>query len=408
MSREKVVLAYSGGLDTSVAIAWLREKYDLDVIAVVLNIGQPENLQQVQRKALRVGAVESIIADADQEFVDDFVVPAVQANSMYEKKYPLSTSLSRPLIAKVLVEAARKHGATAIAHGCTAKGNDQVRIEAGIMSLAPDLKIIAPQREWVMSREEEIEYAEQHSIDVPVTKSSPYSVDENIWGRSVEAGVLEDPNVEPPPDAFKWTVDPTEAPDTPEYLEIGFIEGVPVSLNEAESGPATIIPLINKIAGAHGVGRIDMVENRVIGIKSREIYECPAATVILAAHRELESLVLTRDLLHYKYLIEEAFAQQVYYGLWFSPLRQALSAFIHKSQEKVTGLVRLKLFKGSYQVVGRQSHFSLYDHGLATYDSSDQFSHESAKGFIELWALPYKVWASKQHPDQSAKAGESE
>ena len=408
MSKEKVVLAYSGGLDTSVAIAWLKEKYNMDVIALALNLGQPENLLLIQRKALHVGAVESLVADADEEFISDFVVPSIQANALYEKKYPLSTSLSRPLIAKHLVRVARQFKATTIAHGCTGKGNDQVRIEAGIMALAPELNIIAPQREWVMSREEEIEYAREHDIEVPVTKESPYSVDENVFGRSVEAGILEDPYNEPPPDAYSWTVDALEAPDTPEYVEIGFARGVPVSINEDESGPHQIIPMLNKIAGAHGIGRIDMVEDRVVGIKSREIYECPAAMVLITAHRELEQLVLPGDLLQYKYGVEEAFAGQVYRGFWFSPLREALYEFIRKTQEQVTGVVRLKMYKGSCQVVGRKSPHSLYEHGLATYDRSDQFSHASAKGFIELYGLPGKVWAAKRQNSAPAEEGGQE
>lgn len=396
MAKEKVVLAYSGGLDTSVAVKWLQDKYDMDVIAVVLNIGQPENLLLIQRKALSIGAIESLIVDAQAEFINDFVAPAIMANTLYEKKYPVTTSLSRPLIAKHLVDTAKKRGASAVAHGCTGKGNDQVRIEAAVMTLAPDLKIIAPQREWAMSREEEIEYAKSQGIDVPVTKESPYSVDENLWGRSVEAGVLEDPWMEPPPDAYRWTTNPVEASDAPDYVEVVFEKGLPTLLNEEEMTLTEMIPELNQLAGRHGIGRIDMIEDRLVGIKSREIYECPAATVLIAAHRELESLTLTRDLLHYKYGVEEAYANLVYFGQWFSPLRQCLQAFIVASQERVSGTVRLKLYKGSCQVAGRKSPFSLYDYGLATYDRADQFSHESAKGFIELWGLPNKVWSKKQ------------
>lgn len=396
MAKEKVVLAYSGGLDTSVAIKWLQDKYNMDVIAVVLNLGQPENLLLVQRKALEVGAIDSLIVDANKEFIDDFVFPALQANALYEKKYPISTSLSRPLIAKHMVEVAKAHGASAVAHGCTGKGNDQVRLETAIMALDPDIKIIAPQREWVMSREEEIEYAKSHNIEVPVTKAVPYSVDENFWGRSVEAGELEDPWVEPPPDAFSWTADPVDAPDTPDYLEIVFEHGKPVILNDQSLSMMELIPELNKLAGKHGIGRVDMVENRLVGIKSREIYECPAATVLIAAHRELESLTLTRDVLHYKYDIEEAYAREVYFGKWYSPLRLALQAFIDSTQHHVSGTARFKLFKGHCQIVGRKSPASLYDYGLATYDKSDQFSHEAARGFIELWGLPNKVWAKKQ------------
>lgn len=396
MAREKVVLAYSGGLDTSVAIKWLQDKYDLDVIAVALDLGQPENLRAVQSKALSLGAVESLIVDAKDEFVNEFVAPAVKANAMYERKYPVATALSRPLIGRHLAKIAKKQGAAAIAHGCTGKGNDQVRIETAIMTLAPDLRIIAPQREWAMSREEEIEYAKANGIEVPVTKESPYSIDENLWGRSTEAGILEDPWLEPPPDAYGWTKDPAQAPDTETYVEIGFEKGLPVVLDGEEISFREIVSRLNQTGGAHGVGRIDMIENRLVGIKSREIYECPAATLIIAAHQALESMTITRDVAHFKYGIEDAYARAVYFGQWFTPLRSCLQAFIDESQEHVGGTVRLKLFKGGFQIVGRQSPYSLYDTGLATYDHRDKFSHASAKGFIDIWGLPYKVWSKKQ------------
>ncbi len=395
MEKEKVVLAYSGGLDTSVIVKWLQDKYQMDVVALIADLGQPENLLLIQQKALEIGAIDATIVDTRTEFVNQFIAPAIKANALYEKKYPLSTALSRPLIAKHLVETAHRHNAKAVAHGCTGKGNDQVRFETAIMSLAPDLKIIAPQREWAMSRDEEIDYAKKQGIPVPVTKTSPYSVDENLWGRSAEAGELENPWLEPPPDAYSWTKSPEEAIDRPDYLEISFRSGLPVMVDEEELSLSEIISQVNKRASQAGVGRIDMVENRLIGIKSREIYECPAATVLITAHQELEALTLPRELMHYKYLIEQIYANQIYYGLWFSPLREALQAFIEKSQEHVSGKVKLKLYKGSCQVVGRRSDQSLYDYSLATYESGDKFSHQSAKGFIELWALPEKVWGKK-------------
>jgi len=396
MAKDKVVLAYSGGLDTSVAIKWLQDKYDLDVIAVALDVGQPEDLGAIQKKALAIGAIESLVVDATDEFVDNYVTPSIKANALYERAYPVSTSLSRPLIGYYLVDVAKKHGANAIAHGCTGKGNDQVRIETAIMALHPDIKIIAPQREWAMSREEEIEYALANNIEVPVTKESPYSVDENLWGRSVEAGVLEDPWLEPPPDAYSWTKEPMKTPDETSYVEIGFEKGIPTIIDGEKLSLKEIILILNKAAGDNGVGRIDMVENRLVGIKSREIYECPAAIVIISAHQALESLTLTRELTHYKFGVEDAFSRAVYFGHWFSPLTDCLKSFIDSSQEHVTGSVRLKLYKGSCTVVGRNSKYSLYDHGLATYDQSDEFSHMSAKGFIDIWGLPNKVWSKKQ------------
>ncbi len=395
MTRDKVVLAYSGGLDTSVAIKWLQEKYSVDVIAAAVDVGQPDDLSAVQAKATRSGATESLVIDAKQPFADDFIAPALAANALYERRYPLPTALARPLIAAMLVETARERGAAGIAHGCTGKGNDQVRFDVAIAGLAPELKIYAPAREWGMTRDEELDYAQEHGIEVPVTKASPYSVDENMYGRSIEAGALEDPWQEPPADVWSWTKSPEEAPKTPEYIEIGFAHGRPVSLNGEPLGLIDIIQRLNSLAGLHGIGRIDMVENRIVGIKSREIYECPAALVLTQAHSDLESLTLPRELARYKYQIEDAFADQVYNGLWFSPLRGALSAFVADTQHAVNGDIRLKLFKGAATVVGRQSEHSLYDLDLATYDASDRFSHESAKGFIELFGLPTRTWADR-------------
>ncbi len=392
--KDKAILAYSGGLDTSCAIKWLQDKYDLEVIAVMAGLGQPGDLEAVKDRALQIGAMDASIYDARSIFAEEYVLPALKANALYEGKYPLATALARPLIATLLVEEAKRHGATAIAHGCTGKGNDQVRFDVTIMALAPELRIIAPLREWTMSREEELDYAEQHGIPVPVTKKSPYSTDENLWGRSCEAGVLEDPDVEPRDDAYEWTTSPQAAPDAPEYVEIGWEAGRPVSLNGEALGILELIALLNERGGTHGVGRLDMIENRLVGIKSREIYEAPAACILIEAHRALEALTLTREILHFKPLLEQKFAELVYYGLWYDPLRPAISAFMDATQERVSGSVRVKLYKGNCVVVGRKSPHSLYDYSLATYDKSDEFHHRASEGFIELWGLPLKVWGS--------------
>lgn len=401
MSKEKVVLAYSGGLDTSVAIKWLQEKYNLDVIALVVNLGQPADIEAVRDKALAIGAVESYMVDAQKEFAEEFVFPALKANAVYEGKYPLATALARPLIAKHLVEQAGRSGAKTVAHGCTGKGNDQVRFEISVAALNPSLKVIAPIREWGVSREEAIKYARKHGIPIPATKTSPYSVDENLWGRSCECGVLEDPWVEPPGDAFSWTKDISRVPDEPEYIEIDFRVGKPVAIDDKKKRLVELISYLNRAGGKHGIGRVDMLENRLVGIKSREIYECPAAIILLLAHRELEALTLERDLIHYKAGLEQKYAEIIYYGQWYSPLREALDAFIDKTQGSVSGTVRMKLFKGNAIVVGRKSEKSLYDYSLATYEAADAFSHESAGGFIELFSLPIKVWAKKQRKQKS-------
>lgn len=390
----KVVLAYSGGLDTSVCIKWLQEKYNAEVITLTADMGEGKDLEFIKQKALKIGAIKSYVIDAKMDFVENFIWPALKANALYEKKYPLTASLSRPLIAKLLVDVAEKEGADAVAHGCTGKGNDQVRFDVSVTALNPKLKIIAPVREWPMSREEEIEYAKQHDIPVPVGKENPFSIDANLWGRSIECGVLEDPWNEPPEEAYTMTVSPQKAPDTPEYIEITFEKGIPVALNGKELDGVTLIAELNKIAGKHGVGRIDQIENRLVGIKSREIYECPGATVLIMAHQDLESLTLTRETLHFKMGIEHKYAELVYNGLWYSQLKEALDAFIDSTQKNVTGTVKLKLFKGTCSVVGRKSEYSLYDYGLATYDENDQFDHKSAEGFIKLWGLPTKVYAA--------------
>lgn len=394
--KEKVILAYSGGLDTSVAIRWLQEKYDMEVVALAADLGQPGDMEAVRRRALEIGAVDAVTLDLRGVFAEEYVLPALKANALYEGKYPLATSLARPLIAAALVEEARRREASAVAHGCTGKGNDQVRFDLTVMALGPNLRIIAPLREWNMSREEEMEYARARGIPVPVTRESPYSVDENLWGRSCEAGVLEDPAAEPPADAFAWTVSPAEAPDEPRYLDLTFSGGRPVALDGEEMDLADLILRLNCLGGEHGVGRIDMVENRLVGIKSREIYEAPAAVILIEAHRALEALTLTRETMHFKPLLEVKFAELVYFGLWHDPLRSALAAAVEATQGVVSGEVRVKLFKGNCTVVGRSSVFSLYDYSLATYDRADAFSHRASEGFIELWGLPLKVWGRKQ------------
>jgi argininosuccinate synthase len=388
----KVVLAYSGGLDTSVAVKWIQDTYKADVITLTVELGQDiEDLGVIERKAKKLGAVKTYSIDARKEFVRDYVNPSIQANGMYEGKYPLSTALGRPLIAKLLVDVARKEGAQAVAHGSTGKGNDQVRFDVSINTLNPKLKIIAPAREWKMTREESIEYAKKHGIEVPVTKKDPYSYDINLWGKSAEAGPLEDPMFEPTEASYGWTVATEKAPGKPQYVNIGFKEGVPVSLDGRRKDEWEIIRALNKIAGSHGIGRIDLIEDRVVGIKSRETYECPAATVILEAHKELERLTLTREQLLFKETVDAKWAQLVYFGLWFEPLREDLQAYIEKNQRFVEGDVRMKLYKGRASVVGRKSHYSLYDLGLASYSKGDCFDAKAAEGFIKLWGLASKL-----------------
>jgi argininosuccinate synthase len=394
--RPKVVLAYSGGLDTSVLVRWLAEEKGFDVVAVCADLGQPGDMEKIRQKALDTGAVASEMIDAREMFARDFVVPALWANAVYEGSYPLATALARPLIARLQVEAAHRNGATAVAHGCTGKGNDQVRFEVATAALDPALEIIAPMREWKMTREEEIDYARERGIPVPVTVASPYSVDENLWGRSCECGVLEDPWVEPPEDVYEWTTSPADAPDAPQYLDISFESGVPVALDGVAKGLVEVIGDLNEAGGRHGVGRIDVVEDRLVGIKSREIYEAPAAVVLITAHRDLEQLTLTREALAGKRPLEQRVAEMAYEGLWFSPLNKAIEAFNASLQERVTGTVRMRLFKGRADVVGRKSPNSLYDVGLATYDTADVFDHKAAKGFIDLWGLPLKTWARSE------------
>ena len=393
MSKERVVVAYSGGLDTSVMVRWLIENKNAEVITFTGDLGHSRELKGVKEKALATGALRAYVADMRNEFVEDYVFPSLKAGALYEKTYPMATSLGRPLLAKGLVEIARKEGASMVAHGCTGKGNDQVRFEVSVMALAPDLQNVAPLREWEFrSREEEIAYAEKHNIPVSVTKKSPYSIDENIWGTSVECGVLEDPMVEPPADAYQRTVDPDKAPATPEVVEIGFQHGVPVSLNEKSLDPVTLIETLNQIAGKHGVGRLDLVENRLVGIKSREIYEAPAATVLHFAHTELERLTLDKAVFHMKNQLSAEYANLVYNGLWFTPLRGALDAFVNDTQKNVTGQVRIKLYRGGMTIAGRKSVHSLYNAKLATYTTEDTFDHKASEGFIKIFGLPVKTY----------------
>lgn len=400
---DKVVLAYSGGLDTSVAIKWLKEKYNLDVIALTIDVGNERDFSAIQQKALKVGAVKALVKDAKAAFVNHFVFPALQADALYEDQYPLATALSRPLMAKLLVDAAREEGASTVAHGCTGKGNDQVRFDVGVNALAPDLKIIAPAREWGMTREETIAYAQKYDISIPITASSPYSIDENLWGKSIECGVLEDPWVEPPEEVFTWTRSPDKAPDEPDFVEIGFEKGVPTTIDGQEMNGVSLIQRLNELAGGHGVGRVDHLENRLVGIKSREIYEAPAATVLLQAHQALQAMTLSKSQARFKQKVAVEYADLIYNGLWFTLLRQDLAAYVKSSQRFVTGTVRLKLFKGSCSVVGRKSPSSLYSYGLATYDKGDEFDQSASLGFIHIWGLPVRTQAQVQKLSQKEK-----
>jgi argininosuccinate synthase len=394
--KDKVVLAYSGGLDTSAAIKWIAEKYDMDVIALSIDLGMERDYESIRQKALKVGAIKALVVDAKDVFIKDFVFPSLQADAIYEGQYPLATALARPLIAKLLVDTAIQEGAKAVAHGCTGKGNDQVRFDVSTAALAPQLKVIAPAREWGMTREQTIEYARRHDIPVPVTVDSPYSIDENLWGRSIECGVLEDPWVEPPEDAFSLTTSPENVPDEPLYLEIGFERGIPISLDDKKLNGVALVDTLNGLAGEHGVGRIDHLENRLVGIKSREIYEAPAATVLLTAHMALEQMTLSRDQLRFKAGVAQEYADLIYNGLWFSALRHDLAAYVRSTQRHVSGTVRMKLFKGTAKVVGRKSPESLYSYSLATYDEEDQYDQSAAVGFIQIYGLPVKTQAEAQ------------
>ncbi|WP_373193369.1 argininosuccinate synthase [Enterococcus sp. RIT-PI-f] len=397
--KEKVILAYSGGLDTSVSIKWLTDQ-GYDVVACCLDIGEGRDTQSIKDKALAVGAIESYAIDAREEFAQDFALIALQGNTFYENSYPLVSALSRPLIAKKLVELALTTGATTVAHGCTGKGNDQVRFEVAIAALAPHLKVIAPVREWKWSREEEIAYAAEKGVPIPADLDNPYSIDQNLWGRACECGVLEDPWATPPKGAYAITQELEDTPDVPTIVEITFDQGVPTAIDGETMNLAELIMKLNRMAGEHGVGRIDHIENRLVGIKSREVYECPGAIALMTAHKELEDLVFVRELAHFKPIIEQQLAQVIYDGLWFNPLTEALITFLKSTQVYVNGIVRLKLFKGNVICEGRKSENSLYDENLATYTSADTFDQHAAIGFIKLWGLPSKVHAEIQAQQQ--------
>ena len=390
---KKVVLAYSGGLDTSVAIPYLKGQ-GWDVIAVCLDVGEGKDLEFIKNKALQVGAVESYMVDAKDEFAENYALISLQAHTWYEQKYPLVSALSRPLISKKLVEIANQTGAQAVAHGCTGKGNDQVRFEVSIKALNPNLEVLAPVRDWAWSRDEEIEYALEHNVPVPATKDSPFSIDQNLWGRANESGIMEAPWVAPPEEAYGLTNPLEKTPDTAEVVDIEFKNGPPIMLNGEAMKLADLIQTLNEVAGKHGIGRIDHVENRLVGIKSREVYEIPGAKVLLTAHKELEDITLVKELAHFKPVIEKKLTELIYDGLWFSPLRNSLQAFLKDTQQYVNGTVRVKLFKGHAIVEGRKSPNSLYNEKLATYSREDMFNHDSAVGFIELWGLPTVVNSS--------------
>ncbi len=393
MKKQNIAVAYSGGLDTSVIVKWLQENYDADVITVTGNLGQKKELKGVAAKAYKTGAKKVYIQDLTKEFVTDYIFPALKAGALYEHDYPMATAIGRPLLAKALVDIARRENCTAVAHGCTGKGNDQVRFEVAIQALAPDLKIIAPLRTWEFkSREEEIAYCETHGIPLGITKKSPYSIDENIWGTAIECGVLEDPMAEPPLDAYQRTIAPEVAPNHPTFITIEFKGGIPIGLNGRKVKPVEIIHHLNDLGGANGIGRIDLIENRLVGIKSREVYEAPAAVILHFAHRELERLVLDKPTMRYKELVAQEYADLIYNGLWFSPLRNSFDAFINEVQKNVTGIVKVKLYKGTITIAGRKSPHSLYDVKLATYTKDDIFNHDASEGFINIYGLPVKTY----------------
>ncbi len=395
--KKKVILAYSGGLDTSCAIRWIKDTYDADVVCFSAFIGEVPNAAKLRKKALASGAAKVYIEDLKEIFAKEYILPSLHAHARYEGKYLMATTLGRPLIAKRLVEIAEKEKAQYVAHGCTGKGNDQVRLEVGVSSLNPKLKIIAPLKEWEFrSREEEVEYAAQYKIPVDVTKKSIYSIDKNIWGIAIEAGILEDPWVAPPEDAYVMTRPIQKVPAKSREVKIGFQRGAPVSINGKKMKLVSLIETLNQIAGTYGIGRIDMIENRLVGIKSREIYEAPAATVLMSAHEELEGLIFDRELMHYKRVLSEKYAELIYYGLWFSPLKEALDAFFEKHQNLVTGEIKFRFEKGQATVIGRRSPNSGYSAALATYSADDQFDHSAANGFIKLWGLPYEGKAKRR------------
>ncbi|MDR1511031.1 MAG: argininosuccinate synthase [Synergistaceae bacterium] len=390
--KGKVVLAYSGGLDTSVAIPWLMEQ-GYDVVTMTADVGQQaDNMPEINEKAVKTGAVSAHMLDLREEMIENYIWPGLKANALYEGVYPLNSAYSRPLIAQALIYIAQAEGAVAIAHGCTGKGQDQVRIEVCANALDPSIEVLAPVRDWHMTREQEMEYAERHKVPVPITRQSPYSLDDNLWGRSCECGVLEDPWNKPPKDAYGLTVDPLEAPDKPAITEITFDKGVPVAVDGKKMKSIKLIGALNKLAGAHGIGRIDMIENRLVGFKSREVYECPAAVTLITAHRALESITISKDVMRVKSDLEKKFSELAYEGYWFSPLMQAIQAFVDSTQESVSGTVRVRLYKGSAVVEGMKSDSAIYRHDLATYSEGDMFDHSASVGFIKVWGLPIKTW----------------
>jgi argininosuccinate synthase len=395
LSKDRIVLAYSGGLDTSVAIGWIAAETGAEVIAVAADVGQGgEDLEVIRQRALDCGAVEAVVADVRDEYADEYCLPALQANALYMGRYPLVSALSRPLIVRHLVAAAKKYGASTVSHGCTGKGNDQVRFEVGIGALAPDLRVLAPVRDSGMTRDKAIAFAEEKGLPIDVNKKSPYSIDQNVWGRAVETGFLEDPWNAPIEDLYAYTCDPTVARD-PDELVLSFVDGVPTAIDGRPVTMLQAIEELNRRAGAQGVGRLDMVEDRLVGIKSREVYEVPGAQVLITAHQELENLTVERDLARYKRGVEQRWAELVYDGLWFSPLKRALDEFVRSSQQHVSGEIRLTLHGGTATVTGRRSDASLYDFNLATYDAEDTFDQSLAKGFVELWGMPSKIAAER-------------
>ncbi len=402
---ERVVLAYSGGLDTTVAVRWLKQTQDLDVIALLVDVGQGGDTELLRKRAMDAGALDAQVIDAREEYANEYVTKALAANALYQDRYPLVSALSRPLICKHLAEAAHHYNARYVAHGCTGKGNDQVRFEVSLAALSPDLVVLAPCRGWGMTREEAMGYAMQHNLPISMTPASPYSIDENLWGRAIECGVLEDPFIEPPDDIWERTSDPSSAPSEPAYLEIEFRRGLPVALDGEALPFSQLVERVEKLAGSYGYGRIDMIEDRVVGIKSREVYEAPGALALIEAHAELEHLTLERDLLRTKRELERTYANLAYEGLWFSPLREALDAFIQSTEQYVNGTVRVKIESGSVRVVGRRSAASLYEMSLATYDRDDAFDHKAAEGFVKLWGLPLKTWARARRADAASPPG---
>ncbi len=398
----RVVLAYSGGLDTSVAVRWMIEELGVEVITVAADLGQGGDWEALQARALGAGAIDAVVVDCREEFARDFVGPALKANALYENRYPLVSALSRPVIVKHLVEVARAHGADAVAHGCTGKGNDQVRFEVATRALAPDLEVVAPVRNWGMTRADSIEYAARFDIPIKATKEQPYSIDDNLWGRAIECGEMEDPWARPPEGV--WSLTTVRAGEARE-ITVGFDKGVPTSLDGQPMPLWQLITDLNGIVGSYGWGRLDMVENRRVGIKSRETYEAPAALALIMAHIDLESICLERDLFHEKQRLEGRYADLVYDGFWYSPLKQALDAFVDESQRYVTGEVRLRLEPGRCYVVGRRSDYSLYDYGLATYEAEDTFNHMDSEGFVKLWGLGVQTWAARQSTRDQGGAG---